>query len=490
MTLPAADRAYMATLRPARDRDRLAERTATAAENMTGSSLDGLAEEVAKIEDLRCLELSMLLNRTGRAGLRPDEKARLAAEAHMRLDRPKVAASIRDVFLVDRVDADPVPAGESNSEGRVVELDGNLVLVDGELVDRRTHSRVGDRLNGQRKAYVQHLISKYPRAETDIVFDTIEDMEASMLTEADQEGPPGIWTSTEDDTLIHGGPKLGKSRLARTIADHHLAQGGPVLIVYGEDPKGWRSWAITKHREALQDGRLRMLYRTRLPDLQDAPQVGFQVSFEDLPLRGSENPEILEIQGLVIIDPVSRFISLEDGGENLKANVAAYFRHIKALWPTAQRITVQHDNKARTVSGSQEWRNTPGVVIHLRWSDDEAGVKLLEHTHRRAGEPISPVKYATGPWGISILGKVKDTRQDLILEALAGQFPRVVSYTYLKTHINGLKREELAGLERQGLLLRGPLKGAKSGGYTLPDAPTTDQLPAQLADGLRSGEPG
>ena len=138
MTLPAADRAYMATLRPSRDRDRLAERTATAAEAMTGSGLDRLAEEVSKIEDLRCLELSMLLNRTGRAALSPVDRAALAAEAHMRLDRPKVAASIRDVFLRGRVADDPVPAGESEetpkltgTDVKVTRLRGGLRLLNG-----------------------------------------------------------------------------------------------------------------------------------------------------------------------------------------------------------------------------------------------------------------------------------------------------------------------------------------------------------------------
>ena len=239
---------------------------------------------------------------------------------------------------------------------------------------------------------------------------TVEDMADLLRGGLDTETGYGIvLPAAGEDGLIWARRKMGKSRFLRWVATHHLDEGGRVTILYGEDPKGWASWAYTNHREHVPTGTLRLIPTSHIPDRQES-------SCSDGPPKGGSHHLAIS-DHLVIVDPASRFISLDDGGENLKANVSRLWRQLSETYPDAIRLVAHHGNKAGEQSGTEEWVNTPSVVWVMRYEEDGDG-KVLHHDHRRHGPEPDPIRYATTGWGIRLGGDyqspVERRRADVI----------------------------------------------------------------------------
>ena len=404
MTLPAADRAYMATLRPSRDRDRLAERTATAAEAMTGSGLDRLAEEVSKIEDLRCLELSMLLNRTGRAALSPVDRAALAAEAHMRLDRPKVAASIRDVFLRGRVADDPVPAGESEetpkltgTDVKVTRLRGGLRLLNGAaeplLIDHYGREFGKSIEEPYREALIRDRLAEENDSPDSPLIDLLDVAADTDAEETVRIDGVELVLHRRRPSLIYGVGGVGKSRLARRFVAA-LETTRKTLLVLSEDEANYRQQI-----------------EAAIPNLRRG-----QILVGDSPA---------EDVSLVVVDVLSAWLRRHGLDENSNPDVRAGWHLMRERWPTAVIVAVHHSRKLVPGSppsprGASDIGNSAGVIYRL-------GPSLVVNEKRTNGPPLPKLRTETTAVGISLTPMPDLERaaqaQDDAVAMLAGRAP-------------------------------------------------------------------
>ena len=287
---------------------------------------------------------------------------------------------------------------------------------------------------------------------------TVEYAEHLLRGGLDTMTPTGIVLPVPgDDGLVYARDGLGKSRFLRSQATQALQTARTVLAVIGEDLTGWAAYGL-HHRPHMQNGQLTILPAGRLPD--DPTEAH-----------------------LILLDPASEYITDQDGGENLKANVKAYFRQIKELWPESVRITAHHENKAtEEPSGSAEWLNSPAVVwrLHFHTAPDGENIKLLTHRKRRHADPPDPIVYATTPWGIRPLGTTRDERDDQIVKAveLICAMKPPASLTNIGNHIRPKPTHtELAALVDRGRLEKVPLAGSANGGYK-PAHGGHQQLPA------------
>ena len=424
-----------------------------------------------------------------------EASARLEAWHTARSDRLRDAASERDLGYRDGVNSEqgaawdrpltatgeqvPSPALPSDHGPLTVQLVADetgrpsVVTQNGRRVGRHPfrEDRVAD--------FIYQLPPKY----RDLAWEQIPDVltqadklrqppdtpEALTVERAEQLLQGGLDTETEhgiilpargDDGLVYARDRLGKSRFLRWLASLLLGNGGTVLVLEGgDDLTGWASYAL-HHRDHLTAGRLTILPTGHLPEETD------------------HQPDLL------IVDPASRFIDHQDGGENLKSNVAIYWKTISRLWPDAVRLTAHHEGKADgEPSGSAEWLNTPAVVWHLHHHlrPDGERDKRLTHRKRRHGEPPEAIRYQTTAWGIDPIGTPGGDRDQLLVEAVtdANRVRRPATFTTIKGLLTPAPtRAELDGLVARGLLQRAPIARSKHGGYQTPDPVATDPLTA------------